>query len=256
MHKFNEYFYSRFRSPHTASEFFGLIDDLGIKVRWGIEAGCHDGSDTKEMIELHGVELIYAFEPDDSARLAAERNLSKYIGSRVELSPLALMDKPGLVAIDYLGSPGSGSTQVRSEVSHSEGLIQAIRLDDYPVNMDFGGFFWLDVEGVAVEVLSGSLETLKRISVIKREVEFHDMSDSRKSSFRRVFDLLTGSGFVIWKCDINPGYFGDVFFVRKKHLARSQVLKARAVYFLVLLIRSYIYPWLGKPQDFKLKTSL
>jgi FkbM family methyltransferase len=185
----------------------------------------------------------------------AEHNLAEYIGSQVELSALALMDKPGLVGIDYLGSPGSGSTQVRSALTQKEEPVRAIRLDDFPIDMDSEGFLWLDVEGVAAEVLSGSLKTLEKISIIKCEVEFHDMSHSRKSNFRRVLDLLKNSGFVIWKCDINPGYFGDVFFVRKKHLAKRQILKAKLTFFLVLLIRSYIYPWLGKPQDFNLKTS-
>jgi FkbM family methyltransferase len=255
MHNFAERFYSRFKSPHTVGEFFGLIDELGIKIRWGIEAGCHDGSDTKEMIEVHGVEIVYAFEPDASARLMAEHNLAEYIGGQVELSSLALMDKPGLVEINYLGLPGSGSTQVRSTLTQNEEPVQAIRLDDFPITRESEGFLWLDVEGVGAEVLSGSLETLKKISVIKCEVEFHDMSHSRKSNFRKVFDLLTNSGFVIWKCDINPGYFGDVFFVRKKHLTQTQILKTKLVFLLVLLIRSCIYPWLGKPQDFKLKKS-
>jgi len=254
MLRFTERLYSRFESPHTVGEFFGLIDELGIKIRWGIEAGCHDGSDTKEMIEVHGVEMVYTFEPDASARLTAEHNLAEYIGSQVQLSPLALMDKPGLVGINYLGSPGSGSTQIRSALNQTEEPVRAIRLDDFPINMDSEGFLWLDVEGVATEVLSGSLETLEQISVIKCEVEFHDMSHSRKANFRRVLDLLTNNGFVIWKCDINPGYFGDVFFVRKKHLSKSQIVKAKLIVCLVLVIRSYIYPWLGKPQDFNLKT--
>ncbi len=253
MPNFTSSIYRYFESPHSVKDLFALIDQLKIEISWVIEAGCHNGSDTLEMIEMYGMEKIYAFEPDPSARFEAEMVLAEYLGSRVELSPFALMDKSGLVGIDYLGAPGSGSSQIRHHRSDDASGIKAIKLDEIQVTWDGGGCFWLDVEGVAVEVLIGSLNTLKKISVIKCEVEFHDMSQTRKSNYRKVFSLLSDNDFAIWKCDINPGYFGDILFVRKKHLSKIQLVKSRIILNLVVLIRSYIYPWLGKPQDFEQK---
>lgn len=242
--------YRHFESPHSVKDLFALIDRLKIEISWVIEAGCHNGSDTLEMIQVHGIEKIYAFEPDPTARNVAEMVLAEYLGNRVVLSPFALMDKSGLVGIDYLGTPGSGSTQIRHHSSEEELRIRAIKLDDIQATWEGGGCFWLDVEGVAVEVLNGSLYTLKNISVIKCEVEFHDMSKTRKSNYRKVFRLLTENDFAIWKCDINPGYFGDILFVRKRHLSKVQLIKSRIFFKFVVLLRSYIYPRLGKPKHF------
>ena len=248
MSRLSELVYARVRSPHSVEENFQCLRNLGLAVSFIIEAGCHDGSDTEKMLAHQGVEKIFAFEPDSTARNIAKSKLARFSPDRLSISSYALMDRTGVFEIDFLSSPGSGSTQVREFIEFSKHeQIQAIRLDDFAIVPTSGGFLWLDVEGAAHEVIMGGVHTLRKLSAMNIEVEFHDMSESRRSNFRIVIRFLRSQGFGIWASDINPGYFGNLFMVRVNLLSPPKRFIMQARYFRLLLLHSFIYPALKKP---------
>jgi len=245
--KIAEYAYNRFYCPHDVSELFKLLCKWGINVSWIIEAGCHDGSDSKKMLDTPGVERLYAFEPDKVAREKAESLLSSELGKRYNVSGLALMDKSGEMSIDYLEAPGSGNTQIGEKIHSAPKSILATKLDDFPIPEKKDGMIWLDVEGAACKVLIGGLMTLQKIFVVKVEVEFHDMSPTRNANWKPITFLLKKQGFFIRKANINPTYFGDMLFVRRSCLSRSQIVKSTLILGLMLALHEVVYPLLRKP---------
>jgi FkbM family methyltransferase len=252
MSRLSSLLYRKVRSPSTVEENFRVMKKLGLHITWVIEAGCHDGTDTEKMMTSHGVEKIYAFEPDSAAREIASSRLAKFSHEQISISPYALMNQPGVFEIDFLGSPGSGSTQIRKFVKLGDReQIQAIRLDDFTINQISGGFLWLDVEGSAFEVLAGGVRTLRKISAINIEVEFHDMSKTRASNFRKVTKTLRSQGFGIWASDIHPGYFGNIFLVRTNLLSQTKRFIMQTRYLRLWVLHSFIYPALNKPAKIR-----
>jgi FkbM family methyltransferase len=249
----SERVYSKLECPHSVSSLFETLGTLGIEIDWVIEAGCHTGSDTKKMIEDFGIRRIYGFEPDKIARIAAERLLEDYLDKKVTISPFALMNKNAIFGVSYVGEPGNGSTQVRDlSVSSSKASVEAIRLDDFKINETTLGCMWLDVEGAASDVILGGIETLKSLAVIKIEVEYHDMSSSRKANFREVIKILKRQGFCVWKCDVNPGYFGDILFIRKSLIPIKGRLISNLNRMILISLHSNVYPSLRKPPNWEL----
>lgn len=241
--------FSRVRAPNSVEENFQVLRNLKLGVSWVIEAGCHDGSDTEKMLTLEGINKIYAFEPDTAARNIAKSRLARFSSRQLSISPYALMDYQGIFGIDFQGLPGSGSTQVRrSNQSNDHEIVQAIALDDFEIEELSNGFLWLDVEGVAHEVLAGGIQTLQKISARNLEVEFYDMSESRRTSFKKITRTLRSQGFGIWASDIHPGYFGNIFAVRSKLLPPHKRIIMEARYLRLLLLYSFVYPALNKPE--------
>ncbi len=241
--------YSMLECPHSVSNLFETLDYLGIRADWVIEAGCHNVSDSKEMIEDFEIRRIYGFEPDSFARLAAEKTLEKYLDTRVSISPFALMKENAIFGVTYIGDPGSGCTQVGDlSNSGSKDLVRSIRLDDFEINEKTLGLMWIDAEGAATDVILGEIETLKSIAALKIEVEFHDMSTARIANFRTVIKLLKTQGFCIWKGDIQPGFFGDILFVRSSLLPIRLRLISILNSLLLISLHSCIYPSINKPS--------
>jgi FkbM family methyltransferase len=180
-------FYSTFMNP-------GLITYLqsnDLDIEWIIEAGCHDGADTKQFLADQRFKQIFAFEPDPIAFKAAKRQLKDSL-DRVTLRNIVLMDKPGAVrALPLNGEFGTGSTifsQLKNITNSSEPIntIMASRLDDEIPSVAGGGALWLDVEGSAHRVLSGGTRILKQVMVAQIEIDMHAQSIYRNKNYRTV----------------------------------------------------------------------
>jgi FkbM family methyltransferase len=243
-----EKLYARVAGP----SLFEIIPAYSIEVSWGIEAGCHDGSDSLLMIEKLGLEKLYAFEPDAEARAKAETLLFPKYTDVVELSPKGLSSSDGMAQLEDNGNPGGGISQVVKTVKSNapEKLIHLIRLDDLGVFQNFrGGLLWLDVEGHATEVLKGARETLLSITIAKIEVQLHDMGFGRAKDAFQVVSILKTAGLIPIYLPIHPGYFGDIIFVRKTNLSHFLILKSQLKVLLFTSLHNYIYPLLKKPRS-------
>jgi FkbM family methyltransferase len=220
-------------------------------VSWGIEAGCHDGSDSLLLLENLNLKKLYAFEPDPTARAKAEALLfPKYTGV-VELSPKGLSSMAGPAKLEDNGAPGGGISQVVQllEANSPEQQIELIRLDDERGFPNSGGLLWLDVEGHATDVLKGAQKTLLAVTIAKIEVQLHDMGLGRTQDAFQVVRILKAAGLIPIYAPVHPGYFGDIIFVRQSHLQFSSILKSKLLFLLFSSLHLYIYPLLRKPRS-------
>jgi FkbM family methyltransferase len=228
-------------------DIVGFILKNKIEVKWVIEAGCHDGSDTIRFLKIPSVLKIYAFEPDSVARQKALVNCSNNIESgEVEIFPFALVRvSQEYEVLGNAGELGTGSSQVVEKTNpsnHIEHIIQGKRLDEV-LNPEYGdGLLWLDVEGGALEALEGAKSILNRFAIIQVEVEFQDMWGRRKRNFDSVIALLEYHGFTLLNAAIYPGLFGDLLFVRRTGATTQQRLRSVALKGILSLLHKGIYP--------------
>ncbi len=243
-------FYRTFMNP-------GLIAYLqsnDLDIEWIIEAGCHDGADTKEFLAHQRFKQIFAFEPDPVAFKVAKMQLKDYL-DRVTLRNVVLMDKPGAVrALPLNGEFGTGSTifsQLKNMTNPSEPIttVMASRLDDEIPSVTGGGALWLDVEGSAHLVLCGGTTILKQVRVAQIEIDMHAQSIYRNKNYRTVLKIMSRSHFCLIAAPLNPGFFGDALFVKAEFLSLTQKTKSLLLHFMFITLHSGIYPLLGKPKS-------
>jgi hypothetical protein len=166
------------------------------------------------------------------------------------------MDRDGVARIIPLNSSfGTGSSIVKfgepgefENVDRAD-LIQCRRLDGLDISSSQGrGAFWIDVEGAEIELVKGAIETLKKVDVIQIEVVLHDMSNSRRATWRHLNRLVRGSGFALCYAPVHPGYFGDCIYVRNTSLSFHSKLKAIYLHSIMTILHCWVYPILRKPS--------
>jgi FkbM family methyltransferase len=246
--KLLERMYTRLASPGLVE----IIRSHSLSISWIVEAGCHNGSDSLNLLKINDEVVIHAFEPDSVAFDSAMKNVSS---SRFKLSQFALMDRDGMARIIPLNSTfGTGSSIVKfgepgefENVDRTD-LIQCRRLDGLDISSSQGrGAFWIDVEGAEIELVKGAIETLKKVDVIQIEVVLHDMSSTRRATWRQLNQMIRGSGFELCYAPVHPGYFGDCIYVRTSCLSFHSKLKAIYLNFIMTILHCWVYPILRKP---------
>jgi FkbM family methyltransferase len=244
---------TKFCAKYSSPGLLKVARERNLDFEWVVEAGCHDGTDTLEFLKLPNIKRVFAFEPDD---VAADKAQAKFTNckERVDLKRLALMDQPGFIEISSpTGNFGDGTTvisnfkSVRPISGDNEKLLICSTMDIELPNLTGRGLLWLDVEGSAADVLSGSLETLKSVSLIQVEVEMHT-SKHRKANFAKVDKILSKSNFSIIFGPLHPGYFGDAMYLKNSHLTGWGRLKSLALKYLYLILHLVIYPLTFRPR--------
>jgi FkbM family methyltransferase len=249
MKKFRFVIYDFFRAPNIID----FISKHKISINWVVEAGCHDGSDTIKFLKVPSVRRIYAFEPDEIARMRAESNCAAPIlNGEIVIYPFALANENrDFILLGNAGQYGTGSTQVieiKEENLAGAKSIQGRRLDETLMPESGEGLLWLDVEGSALTALEGSRAVLNRFTLIQVEVEFQDMWGGRMRNFESVIRFLESFNFCLIKAPIYPGLFGDLLWrsnPERKHLLRirSWILKK-----ILILLHTYLYPFTHKKK--------
>lgn len=219
---------------------------FGIKTNFIIEAGCHDGRDTKILLDEFPNAIVLAFEPDCVARTQAKEFLSRSISDRLHIFDFGLSNENKLSSIKYLdGNPGTGSSQI-SEFGDED--IQLQRLDECIGDLALGnGMLWLDVEGHAVQAIEGMKNTLRFVKSAKVEVQMHRMSENRPKDYAQVIELLREVNLYPVSAPLYPGFFGDIIFIEKSYLKKSELLISKFLTIQLWLLHEVIYPLLRKP---------
>jgi hypothetical protein len=206
------------------------------------------------MIKSLGLEQVFAFEPDEVARGKAYTLLEPFLGKTVSISPLGLSDTGGQGSLRKNLSFGDGSSQVLKasmNITSEMSAIGLIRLDDFGIDKKSGGLLWLDVEGHAVQALTGAVNTLKSIDCAKIEIQMHAMSETRKADAFEVIDICRNAGLMPLYFPVHPGFFGDIFFARKSKLSAGLRVFGYINFFIFSVVHKIVYPILGKPSNRK-----
>jgi len=227
-----------------------FISQAKVPIKFVVEAGCHDGTDTLKFLESMGIQKVYAFEPDPIARVEAQKNLEVFLNSKVFLSASALSNRNRPGEIIFGDVEGNGTSQVLESKSDNSMAIKIdmVCLDDVSIVETENGFLWLDVEGHAVAALEGAKKSLAKIDLAKIEVQMHAMGVNRPADAFEVIALCRQAGLVPIYLPIHPGFFGDIYFIRQTKTGRQLRLLGCLRFFVFLLLHKWIYPLLGKPR--------
>lgn len=230
-----------------AGDLREISERFGLKVDWIIEAGCHDGTDTLELIKHFPKARIYAFEPDPKSRAIAESRFQTFATKRIELFPFGLSNIGATKFLDYVNNEKGNGTSSISEIGTDP--VETIALDDFEKFPANSGLLWLDVEGHAINALIGMKKTLNGIELAKIEIQMHEKSEQRPQDFQQVITIMKQAGLVPLFVPLHPGYFGDIYFARVTSLNKRNRLKSLALRFQMWLLHMHIYPILHKPSD-------
>jgi len=228
----------------------GFIDWIlkkNIKVDWIVEAGCHDGSDTLLLANTFPDCHVYAFEPDLKAFKKAEVSLNK-LHDQVSLFQLALSNvEPGQYLKWLDGTAGTGSSQIQDQ---GEEQIKTVLLDDQlELNPKDAGLIWLDVEGHATNALLGMKRILRQAIAAKIEIQMHQMSEVRKKDYLNVIRIMKSANLIPLRGPLNPGFFGDLIFLSKKHCSFSERIQSVFLKIQLVILHEVFFPLLKRPKN-------
>ncbi len=224
-----------------------ISERFALNVNWIVEAGCHDGADTLELLKQFPKAKIFAFEPDPKSRAVAESRFQAVTTEKIELFPFGLSSLGGTKFLNYVNNEKGNGTSSISEIGTDP--VETIALDDFQKMPANSGLLWLDVEGHAVNALTGMKKTLTGIELAKIEIQMHEKSAQRPQDFQEVITIMKQAGLVPLFVPLHPGYFGDIYFARRTSLNMKARLKSLALIFQMWLLHIHIYPVLHKPSD-------
>lgn len=194
-----------------------------------VEAGAHEGSDTKKLSQLWKKGRVFAFEPSPDVYKGLSKRMVKY--KNVKTYPIALGERVG-TADFYPSQPTSQATSVKTnaqgsllppsddnwcwpEIGFGKPVsVPVTTLDKWVKQQGIKriDFLWLDMQGSELSMLKASPEILKTVQVIQIEV-------SKKSFYANtpladeVQSWLEGEGFAT--VYMTPEEHGDALFVRR-----------------------------------------
>jgi hypothetical protein len=110
------------------------------------------------------------------------------------------------------------------------------------------GLLWLDVEGHAIQALSGATKTLRKITLAKIEIQMHDMSPGRNADLFSVMKIMKLSGLIPIYGPLHPGYFGDVIFIQSDEIGFKLKIRSVLIRSQMRFLHRFIYILLKKPK--------
>jgi len=242
--------YARYANPGV----LGIIKARNLTIDFAIEAGCHDGTDTLRILELPGLNHIYAFEPDPVAAEIASARIKRF-PNKVSLVRSALSNQIGIMEMILPdGVPGSGSTIFRFKSNSAnkselgDTTFECTTLDLQINEVSNNGLLWLDVEGAPHLVIEGAISTLQKILIAQIEVDMHTTSKIREANYFKVDKLMCTNNFRLHYAPLHPGYFGDVIYIKDNLLSFKEKIRSRILVIGMYILHSKIYPLLKKPK--------
>ena len=170
-----------------------------------IDAGANIG-DWTALFQKHAVGrkgTIYALEPQPAA--AARIRALNLKGC--EVLELALGEQPGRATFYSSGPLDTTGSLFDRQDTYGRGRaydsfeVEVVRLDDF-VRMrgiERIDFLKMDLEGAEHQVLKGAAECLQRRRIRALSLEFGTSNVNARVFFREIYDLLSGSGFAIFR---------------------------------------------------------
>jgi FkbM family methyltransferase len=171
--------------------------------------GAHKGDILREMLTSAPEAEFLAFEPIPKFYQILK---DQFPGSNVHVFNMALGDHCGEVSFNFVRTnPGYSGFKQREYLSEAETIeeifVKAETLDSIVQNVNLGKveFIKIDVEGAELEVLSGSIETLRRdtpIVVFEHGLGVADYYNTRPD---QVYELFSSCGLRVSSL---PGFLG------------------------------------------------
>jgi len=188
-----------------------------------IEAGAHNGNDTKRLAKLTN-NTVYAFEPIPELYQELIYNTKTF--NNVSTFNIALADQDGeLTMFKSSGASNASSSllepnkhlEKNPEVKFTENIqIKALTLDEWARNNSVNkiDFMWLDMQGFEYKMLKASKEIFPTLKVLYTEISTIELYKGQ-GVYPEYKSWLLGSGFKLIKEELPWGFTGNALFVRK-----------------------------------------
>lgn len=239
---------------NTKQLFQQLLPTLQINVI--CDVGSMDGTDALAFKTVSEQSAIYAFEPNPQNFGDMQAN-PKLQGRDIEIFPWAVGDRDGraaffLVKTDYSHLSAERGMSSLYERSGDHAPLQVVqvpttRLDSFlnagKIDARSRIALWVDTEGMAFEVIQGSLGIAERIQLLHVEVETGHSINPRQKIYADVQQLLLTLGFAEVATDqANSRIQFNALFIRRglplrlRVRAGTQIARARGRHVLVRVL--------------------
>jgi len=193
-----------------------------------VEAGAHNGSDTKEMSKLWPQGKIYAFEPIPNLYQMLRNAVQSC--QNVRTFAVALADKNGTSSIyvsegEGIFNASSSLFKPKEHLNHypyvnflQQLIVPTITLDEWARqnNVDQVDFLWLDMQGAEYCTLSAAPKILASVKVIFTEVSMAEMYEGCPL-YDQFKAWLEQQGFEEIYKDFTVPAMPKILFIRKKN---------------------------------------
>ncbi len=196
-----------------------------------LEAGAYCGKQSIIMSKFWPSSIIHSFEPVPKIYNKLKKNTVNY--TNINCYDYALSDKTGEAAfyMSYEQKQPNFPSQSNSLLKPKDHLaystlmfkekitVKTKTIDEWAKenNINNIDFFWLNMQGYALNTLIASPEMLKIVKVIAIEVEFMEIYEN-EYIFDDVKRWLTSQEFELAAVNFEPDlkyWFGDAIFIRK-----------------------------------------
>ena len=177
-----------------SEQFFTMQKD--INPDYCIEVGAHAAEFSVSVSKHFGIKAT-AFE---AGSIVYETYKNQVNNDLVSYLNYAISDIDGTVTFKVTNDQMHGNSGIVQRVgfNHTETEeVESYKLDTYFKNAKFeNACLWIDVEGASKQVLSGGIETLKKVSSIFIETEDHPYWEDQWLT-EDVVKFLNSQGFVL-----------------------------------------------------------
>lgn len=207
------------RSPVLAIPLHEVIAKYKIDVRGVIHIGAHYGQEYGDY-EDNGIKDVVMIEPLSTAYVELVRRMP----DSVICYKIALGNSNGVVTLNVETQNEGMSSSVLQPTKHMEQyphivfdrteIVNMTRLDDMGLDMTRYNMLNIDVQGYELEVLKGSVGSLKYIDIIYCEVNTEEMYHGCPM-VHDIDAFLAGYGFNRVETNLIGVSWGDAVYVKK-----------------------------------------
>jgi FkbM family methyltransferase len=211
---------------------WGFLNEISVDIDFIIDVGANDGSYPNRIRSYLGKKNLPSilFEPQQKV-IKSENITPKQCTEVVNQAVGATCEK--VVTLHVAANEGNSSSLFQMASLHSKNAPNAnftgediqigqVALDCALKNYDFNSaLLKIDTQGNELEVLNGSVKTLKNVKAISIEVSFQSLYLNAPLA-NRIFDFLYQIGFVLYGMDpmfkdLKNGAWlhADAYFIRQ-----------------------------------------
>lgn len=192
-----------------------------------LEAGSYDGKESCELSDYWPKGMVYSFEPVSElytkvvANTSHRSNIKTYhmaLGDHVGVADIFVSEwsyKPGIAGqSSSIIAPKEHCTYAPEVIFPRAEVVPLTTIDAWALRESVKriDMMWLDVQGVAYEVLKASPRILATTKAILIELEFVEAYEGQRLA-HDVHTMLTQEGFTLM--GVRPwGWFADFLYIR------------------------------------------
>lgn len=218
-------------------DFSYLKEKYNMKIEGIIHVGAHYGEEIPDYIK-GGIKNIVLFEPlQSNFSVLSERTM--YLQENIELHKVALGSTNEKKTMYVSDNEKQSSSILKPKVHlwhHPNVNFPSIEEVDVNTLDDYGykkyNLLCMDVQGYELEVLKGSLETLKHIDYVYCEVNRDELYEGN-AYIEEIDDFLSQYGMSRVETEWGGGIWGDAFYIKNNTYTPSetcQIFDLKSIY--------------------------